>query len=109
LISLHDFALAKGILVFLQKEIKVDLVASPPSPVAVGTEVNFTASSVGFHLPRFEFYTRTNGEQTVTQRDSAKNSWTWFPDKEGKYIAGVRVRDLKQTRETELPFEVIKK
>jgi len=106
LVALYDPASDKGSLSWLRKLIKVDLSASLAQPAAVGAEVVFTASAVGFHLPQYEFYIRKDAEITVTQEASAKNAWTWFPEIEGKVTIGVRVSDAKEKGETELAFDV---
>ena len=107
-IALHDSSSAKGGLADLSKQIKVELAASPPAPGAVGTEVALTASAVGFHLPRYEFFVRRDGQTSVMQKESERNSWTWFPDKVGKFVVGVRVRDAKVSKEAEMPFDIAK-
>jgi outer membrane protein assembly factor BamB len=104
----YDPVAAKGSLAVLSKEVKVELAASPAAPGTVGREVALTASSVGFHLPRYEFFIRRDGETVVTQKQSTRNSWTWFPDKVGKFVLGVRVKDAKETREAEVSYEIAK-
>jgi outer membrane protein assembly factor BamB len=106
LVALYDPASDKGCLSRLQKLLKVELSASLPQPAAVGAEVVFTASAVGFHLPKYEFYVRKDTEITVTQEASTKSAWTWFPESEGKVTIGVRVSDAKDKQETELEFDV---
>lgn len=106
LIALFDFANDKGCLVRLRKQVKVELSASVSQQVAVGAEVVLTASAVGFYLPKYEFYIKRDSGTTTAQEASVKDSWTWFPEKEGKVTIGVRVKDARETREAELPFEV---
>jgi len=108
LLALYDSASDKGSLVRLQKEVTATLSAAPRSPAGVGAEVVFTASPVGFYLPKYEFYIRVGEARTVTREASDRNSWTWFPDKEGKVTIGVKVSDAKETRESEMVFEVTK-
>ncbi len=91
---------------WLRKLIKVELSASLAQPAAVGAEVVFTASAVGFHLPKYEFTIRQDKETTVTQAASAKSAWTWFPESEGKFTIGVKVSDAKDQRESEMTFDV---
>lgn len=105
-VILYDFASGKGSLMDLRKQVKVELAAAPGSPGTVGTEVAVTASAVGFYLPKYEFFIRRDGETSVTQKESARNAWTWFPDKVGKFVIGVRVRDAKETKEAELSFDI---
>jgi outer membrane protein assembly factor BamB len=110
LVNLYDFEEDKGSLIFLEKEVKAGLSASLESPQPAGTEIAFTATAVGFYLPRFEFFLRGNEEgRTIVQEESGLNSWVWFPEKEGHYLVGVRVSDERQSREAEIPFEVAKK
>ncbi|MDH7512205.1 MAG: PQQ-binding-like beta-propeller repeat protein [Clostridiales bacterium] len=106
--SLYDQSEERGSVVFLHRQVSVQLVAALASPQPVGTEISFAASAVGFYLPRYEFFLRQGGERTVVQKGSERNTWVWFPDKEGMYAVGVRVTDAKQERETEIPFEIIK-
>ena len=107
LLALYNPAADKGRLIRLQKLVKVELTASLPQPAAVGTEVVFTASAVGFHLPKYEFYIRKDGEIAVTQAASDKNAWSWFPENEGKTTIGVRVTDAKEKSGAETVFEVV--
>ncbi len=106
--TLYDQREDRGSVVFLRREVRVQLGAALPSPQPVGTEISFTASAVGFYLPRYEFFLRQNGERIVVQKESARNTLAWFPDKEGTYTVGVRVSDAKQAREAEIPFEIVK-
>jgi outer membrane protein assembly factor BamB len=108
-INLHDYIENKGAAVYLRKEVKVQLTSSLSSPQPAGTEISFTAAATGFYLPKYEFYLRSGEEKTVVQKESEKNSWTWFPDKEGNYTAGVKVSDEKQAMEAEVSFEILKK
>ena len=106
--TLYDQREDRGSVVFLNREVRVQLGASLASPQPVGTEISFTASAVGFYLPRYEFFLRCDGEKSVGQKESARNTWVWFPDKEGSYAVGVRVSDAKQEKETEILFEIVK-
>ena len=109
LINLHDYVENKGTVVYLRKEVKVQLTSSLSSPQPAGTEISFTAAATGFYLPKYEFYLRSGEEKAVVQKESEKNSWAWFPDKEGNYTVGVKVNDEKQAMEAEVPFEILKK
>jgi outer membrane protein assembly factor BamB len=110
LLSLYDFSTDQGSLMYLRKQVKAGLAASLPSPQSVGTEVTFTASAVGFHLPQYEFSIRPEGgEKTVVQPLSPREFWVWYPDKEGKYVIGVKAGDERETKEAEIPFEIVKK
>jgi len=109
LINIHDYLENKGTIVYLRKEVKVQLTSTLSSPQPAGTEINFTAFTVGFYLPKYEFFLRGGEEKVVVQKESERNSWVWFPEKEGSYTVGVKVSDEKQTMETEIPFEIAKK
>jgi outer membrane protein assembly factor BamB len=110
LVNLYDFAEDKGNLIFLEKEVKAAISASLGSPQPAGTEITFTASTVGFHLPRFEFFFRREEEdRMIVRKESTLNSWVWFPEKEGHYRVGVRVSDERLSREAEISFEIAKK
>lgn len=104
-----DSSADRGVINFLQKEVKVEISPSLSSPQPSGTEVGFTATATGFYLPRYEFYLRQGEERLVVQKAAEKNSWTWFTEKEGTYSVGVRVSDERQTKEAEIPFEISKK
>jgi len=104
-----DPSAERGIIAFLRKAMKVAISASLPSPQPAGTDVDFTASATGFYLPRYEFYLRQGEERTVVQKTGESKTWSWFADKEGAYIVGVRVSDQKQSMEAEIPYEISKK
>ncbi len=106
--ALYDPSEERGSVIFLHRQVSVQIGAALASPQPVGTEISFAASAVGFYIPRYEFFLRQDGERTVVQKGSARNTWVWFPDKEGTYAVGVRVSDAKQEREAEIPFEIIK-
>ncbi len=108
LLALFDFEKDTGYVVRLRKQVKVELSSSVSQGAPVGAEVVFTASAVGFYLPKYEFYIKRDSGTTVAQEASVRNAWTWFPEKEGKVTIGVRVKDAKESREAELPFEVAK-
>lgn len=109
LVNIFDLQTSRGNLVYLRKEVKVELTPSLESPQEVGTEINFSASSVGFYLPRFEFFLRTGEGETVVQKESERRAWIWFPEKEGAYKVTVRIRDEKQSLEKEIPYEIVQK
>ncbi len=108
LLALYDSAADGGSLVRLQKLVKVELSASPPSPAPAGAEVVFTASAVGFHLPKYEFFIRRESGTTVGQAASGKSTWAWFPENEGKVTIGVKAADARESREFEMSFEIAK-
>jgi len=107
--STFDSSADRGIIFFLRREIKAVISASPSSPQPVGTEINFTATATGFHLPKFEFYLRQGEAKTIVQEFGENATWVWFPEKEGMYTVGVRVKDEKEEAEGETSFEVAKK
>lgn len=104
-----DSSADRGIITFLRKEVKIEISSSLPSPRPAGTEISFTASATGFYRPRYEFYLRQGEEKSVVQKETEKNSWIWFAEKEGTYAVSVRVSDEKQNKEAEIPFEISKK
>jgi outer membrane protein assembly factor BamB len=106
--NLHDNKKDEGKLIFLKKILKVSLRSSGESPQKVGAEIAFTVSAVGFYRQNYEFYLKERKEEKIVQEKSEKNSWAWFPEKEGDYIVGVKVVDEKESMKTEIPF-VIKK
>jgi len=108
-VSLYDDVAQKGTVLYLVKEVNARLTPSLRSPQPVGTEITFTASAVGFYLPRYEFSLRDGEVKTVVQPGSGRNSWVWYPEKEGNYTIGVKVTDQKQTREVELSYNVAAK
>jgi outer membrane protein assembly factor BamB len=108
-INLHDYAEDRGTSVYLRQEVEVKLTASLPPPQPAGTEISFLASPVGFYLPKFEFSIRSETDEVIVQKESDQDSWTWYPEKEGNFTIGVKVRDRKRTMEAKLPFVIIKK
>jgi outer membrane protein assembly factor BamB len=104
-----DSSADRGIISFLRKELKAGISSSLSSPQPAGTEVTFTATATGFHLPMFEFYLRQGEEKTVVQKASETKTWVWFPEKEGAYAVGVRINDERQAADAEIPFEIAKK
>ncbi len=97
-----------GDLLLLEPEVSVTLLPSLPSPQKLGEEISFTVVAAGFSRPRFEFSIIQGEKQLVVQKETEKNTWTWFPSAEGNYVISVRVRDEKKTREASLPFQIIK-
>ncbi|MBA7713572.1 hypothetical protein ES703_122575 [subsurface metagenome] len=106
LFSLFDDQKDSGRILFLKKRVRVSLKASKQSPQKVGEEVKFTASVIGFFMPKYEFYLKEGEEEVVVQESSENNSWAWFPEKTGDYIVGVRVFDGKENASAEIPFSV---
>jgi outer membrane protein assembly factor BamB len=106
--NLYDNKKDEGRLIFLKKILKVSLESSEKSPQKVGAEIAFTVSAVGFYRQNYEFYLKEGEEERIVQEKSERNSWAWFPEKEGDYIVGVKVVDEKERMKAEIPF-VIKK
>lgn len=106
LFSLFDDQKDSGRILFLKKRVRVSLKASKQSPQKVGEEVKFTASVIGFFMPKYEFYLIEGEEEVVVQESSENNSWAWFPEKTGDYIVGVRVFDGKENASAEISFSV---
>ncbi len=106
--NLYDNNKDEGKLVFLKKILKVSVESSGKSPQKVGAEIAFTVSAVGFYRQNYEFYLKEGEEERIVQEKSERDSWAWFPEKEGDYIVGVRVVDEKESMKAEIPF-VIKK
>jgi outer membrane protein assembly factor BamB len=106
LISLYESQTGRGRLLFLKKIVSVSLRSSKQSPQKVGEEVSFTASTRGFFMPLYEFYLKEGEERVIVQEGSENNSWSWFPEKAGDYVVGVRVFDGKENVSEEIPFTV---
>jgi outer membrane protein assembly factor BamB len=106
--NLYDNEKDEGKLIFLKKILRVSLKSSEKSPQMVGSEIVFTVSAVGFYRQNYEFYLKKGEEERIVQKKSERNSWTWFPEKEGDYVVGVKVVDEKESKKAEIPF-VIKK
>ena len=106
--NLYDNKKDEGKLVFLKKILEVSLRSSKKSPQKVGAEIAFTVSAVGFYRQNYKFYLREGEEERVVQEKSERNSWAWFPEKEGDYIVGVKVVDEKESMKTGIPFVIMK-
>ncbi|NIM58917.1 MAG: PQQ-binding-like beta-propeller repeat protein [Candidatus Aminicenantes bacterium] len=104
--NLYDNKRDEGKLVFLKKILKVSLRSSMESPQKIGAEISFTVSAVGFYRQNYEFYLREGEEEKIVQEKSERNSWSWFPEKEGDYIIGVKVVDEKESLKKEIPFVI---
>jgi len=108
LVGFYDEQSDTGTLLFLSKEVKVLITPSSASPLKPGDEITFTAEATGFYQPRYEFFLRSGTRRDTVQKESEKFLWKWYPDKEGVYGIGVRVRDARQMIEAEIPFEIQK-
>ena len=108
LVGFYDEPADTARLLFLRKEVNARISPSSASPLKLGGEVTFMAEAAGFHRPRFEFFMRAGNQEEVVQKESEKGFWKWYPDKEGVYAIGVKVRDARQTVKAEIPIEVRK-
>jgi len=99
----------KGRLVFLKREVRAALTPGKASPQPEGEEIPFTADAVGFFKPTYEFYVKSGESRAVLQKASTKTTWSWFPEKAGAYIIGVKAVDEKTSAEAEFPFVIDKK
>jgi len=123
LINLYDYNKGEGSLVYLKKVLQINLSSSKNSPQKTGEELVFTASDVGFFMPKYEF--TLNGLSRVdfnpaffvlsiawqekrVQPKSEKNTWEWFPEAPGVFVVGVKVVDEKENLEAKIPFLVEK-
>ncbi len=108
-VSLYEDIAKKGSVLYLGKEVSVRLTPSLGSPQPIQTEISFTASSVGFYFPRFEFFLRDGEARIIVQPESENNSWVWYPEKEGDYVIGVKAIDEKQAKEVYLSYKIVAK
>jgi len=124
LINLYDPRYDKGTLLIVQKKVAVTLKASLTSPQKINTQILFTATPSGFHLPEYKFsisrlqkvyinptffiFFKEEGTEEIVQEKSEKNTWEWFPEKEGLYGIGVKVTDEKEETQTAVPFLIQK-
>ena len=124
IVSVYDEDKEAAKLIFMQKEVKVSIVAAETSPLNVNEEVVFKAEVAGFYLPQYEFYSHRfmkinfgffpflmvpfTLEREIIQAKSEDNSWSWYPEKEGIYKVEVKVEDEKEILEAEIYFEITK-
>ncbi len=106
LVNGYDPIAEKGRLLFLQKEVSVDLKASKDSPQGTLDEIIFVAKPAGFFRPKFEFFLTGVEPEELVQKASDQNAWSWYPDKAGDYKVKVRVTDEKEKAEAEMPFTI---
>jgi outer membrane protein assembly factor BamB len=103
-----DAKSGKGKFTYLRKEVRVGIAPQKASPRPVGEEIGLTATAVGFHLPKYEFYLKRGDQRDIGRTESEKNTWSWYADKEGTFTVGVKVTDVRQTLEAEIPFVIDK-
>ena len=118
----HDFGSEQGKLLFMDKSVYVTLAPSRGSPQPPNEEIILTATPAGLHLPQYEFYFRRYVEirfgwmlyilllvednVQASGEKSEENTWSWFPEKPGVYIVGVRATDEREKTVAEFPFLV---
>ncbi len=99
----------QGRLIFLKLELRAALAPTKLSPQPEGEEIPFSADSVGLFKPTYEFYVKSGDSRAVLQKASTKTTWSWFPEKAGAYVVGVKAADERTSVEAELPFVIDKK
>ncbi len=109
LVNVYNPQREEGELIYLSKQVKVILSPMKEPPGIMGEETVFTATTFGFFLPKFEFYLKEGEKSEVVQKESDKNTFIWYPQKEGTYMVGVRVGDGKEKAEAEVPYTIEKK
>ncbi len=111
-------------LVFLAKEVKVNVAFSKPGPQLPNEEIVVKAETSGFFKPEFEFYLTPMlwlrfglGEQLpvileedrkLVQEKSGKNSWTWFPEEAGFYVLEIKAVDEKESAASRAMYRIKK-
>ncbi len=108
LVNVYDRQTEKGKILQLKKLIQLTLESSVVSPQYANQEISLFATTVGFHLPQYEFYIKTGEEKNIVQPASDKSTWSWFPSQPGLYTIGVTVNDEKLNKELEIPFLIEK-
>lgn len=114
LANVYDRKTEKGKILQLKKVVQMTLSSSQVSPQFVNQEISLSVTTVGFHLPQYEFYIKNENEnekekeKIVIQAASDKSTLSWFPSEPGSYIVGVSVRDEKVNKESEIPFVIEK-
>ena len=108
LVNVYDRKTEKGKILQMKKVVQMTLSASVSSPQFVNQEISLSATTVGLHLPQYEFYIKNGEEKNVTQAASEKSTWSWFPAQPGSYTVGVSVSDEKVNKESEIPFVIEK-
>ena len=107
LINVYEKNENMGKLLFLRKKVKLSLILSKKSPQKTDEEIVFTASAKGLFREKYEFYLEKEGKKQIVQEMSEKKSWTWFPEKAGKYIIGCISVDEREKVEAKISFEII--
>ena len=112
------------ILFLIQKEdAAVVLALSENSPQQVGTEIGFSATSLGMSSPKYEFslqriydlafFTHMSlfipGRKRIVLDYSEVNNWMWIPDREGMYAIHVSADDGIDKVESSVFYSITKK
>ncbi|MFC2167024.1 PQQ-binding-like beta-propeller repeat protein [Acidobacteriota bacterium] len=106
LVNVYDQETEKGELIQMKKVVQSSLESSVVSPQIANQEILLSVTTVGFHLPQYEFYIRSGEEKNVVQATSDKSTWAWFPSQPGTYTLGVIVSDEKINQQSEIPFVI---
>ena len=120
LINLYNQQFDQGSLVIMKKLVQAIMTPSLASPRKTNEEIVFNVSSTGFFMPQYEFhlthfvkigfnfnsfiYMRMSEDKEIVQEKSEKNTWNWFPEREGIYKIGILVEDEKEKAEAETSF-----
>jgi hypothetical protein len=123
LVNLHEPESDKGKLVFLKKDVGVNLISSKKSPQKPNEEITFSAKATGFHLPKYEFFLSRfikaklqpgiiaffrEGDREIVQQSSELSAWDWFPGEQGYYNVEVEVLDEREKAHGEMPYSIQK-
>jgi outer membrane protein assembly factor BamB len=124
LINLYDSSRDMGTLLVVRKKVAVTLEPSVKSPQKINTQILFTATATGFHLPEYEFSIcraqkmfinphfflpfREEGTEKAVQEKSEENTWEWFPEEDGLFFLEVNVTDEKEAAKTGILYLVQK-
>lgn len=99
--ELHAKTIADTIVSYLGANTKTsmqDVVIDKQSPQPTGTNVTLTAEATGFNL-LYKFHVFDGNEWKVLRDYSSSNTFTWRPDKSGKYKFSVHVKNKNSTKE----------
>ena len=108
LVNVYDRQTEKGTLLRMKKVVEMTLSSSVDSPQFINQEIALSVTTVGFHLPKFEFYIKSGEEKNIVQAESEKSTWSWFPSEPGAYIVGATATDEKVSKEAEIQFLIEK-
>jgi len=116
-----DFQAGTGHLLFLKKEVKVELEPSLASPQKTGEEIWLVTKATGFFRANFEFiryqllevdfipslfFLSIRWEKEIVQKKSEQNAWQWLPEDPGVYAVAVEVVDEKERAEDMIPYMI---